>query len=147
MIRTSKILGLLAFICALPIGVLHAQSVPVASFTTSFPFYVADQKMPAGSYMVSQISIDDSVLLIRDTHSSHSAFVHYTPTQSTEPVARGEATFHQYRDTDYLSGLTVAGEESGMQLLESAAEKRTAATAHEVAFARSVALQFGVPGY
>lgn len=150
MTRISKILSLVATICPLPTGLLHAQSVQVAQFTTSFPFYVSDQKMPAGDYTVSKVDINSDVLLIRDADWSHSALVQYDPTQSTEPVAKGEATFHLYGDAEFLSDLTATGEETGMEMLESTAEKRAAAAAlanHEDASTKSVALQFGVPGY
>lgn len=150
MTRISKILSLVAAFCALHTGLLHAQSVEVAKFTTSFPFYVSDQKMPAGSYTVSKLNIDGYLLLIRDAASSHSAVVPYNPTQTTEPVGQGEVTFHQYGDADYLSGLTLTGEETGMEMLESTTEKRAAAAAlakHEIASTKNVALQFGVQGY
>jgi hypothetical protein len=150
MTRTSKILSLVATICALPTGLLRAQSVGVAEFTTSFPFYISGQKLPAGSYMASMPNINGHLLLIRDIDSSHSAFVQYDPTHSIEPVAQGLATFHQYGDAYYLSDLTVTGEDTGMEILESTAEKRATAAAlakHEVASTKSVALQFGVPGY
>jgi hypothetical protein len=147
MTRTSKILSVVATICALPTGFLHAQSIEGAQFTTSFPFYISDQKMPAGSYTVSEPNINSDVLLIRDADWSHSAFFGYNPTQSTDPVAQGEVRFHQYGDADYLSGLTLTGAETGMAIPESTAEKRAAQAKPEVASTKSVALQFGVPGY
>src|ERR1700730_8526799 len=97
MTRTSKILSLVATVCALPTGLLHAQSVRV-EFTTSFPFYVAGQKMPAGFYKATMSNINDQWLLIRDANGSHSVIVQYDPTQSIEPVAQGLAKFHQYGD-------------------------------------------------
>jgi hypothetical protein len=148
--RTGKILSLVATICALPAGLLHAQSfgtVQAVQFTTSFPFYVSNQKMPAGSYTVKQLSSNSDQLLIRDANFSHSAFVQYNPTQSTEPVAHGEATFRQYGDVDYLSGLTLTGEETGAEIPESRVEKRAALTNHEVVSTKSVAVQIGVAGY
>ena len=146
MIRISKILSVAATICALHAGPLHAQSEAVR-FTTSFPFYVSSQKMPAGTYTARKLDIDSQVLLIRDVDSSHSAVVQYHPTQSIEPVSQGKVTFHQYGDADYLSGFTLTGDETGMQLPESIGEKRAALAEERVASTRSVALQSGVPGY
>lgn len=150
MTRTSKILSLVATICALPTGLLHAQSVGVAQFTTSFPFYASGQKMPAGTYRATMPNINGHLLLIRNVDSSQSALVQYDPTQSTEPVVQGLATFHQYGNAYYLSDLTEKGEETGMKIQESTAEKRAAKDAlakNELASTKSVALQFGVPGY
>jgi hypothetical protein len=106
--------------------------------------------MPAGFYKATMPNINDQWLLIRDANGSHSVIVQYDPTQSIEPVAQGLATFHQYGDAYYLSDLTVRGEETGIEIPESTAEKRAAAAAqseHEVASTKSVALQVGVPGY
>ena len=102
--------------------------------------------MPAGTYRVSQRNIDLPLLLVRDANWSHSAFVMYDPTLSIQPVTQRKATFHQYGDTDYFRGLLLAGEEGGMEITESTAEKR-AATKKELASTKNVALQFGVPKY
>src|SRR5215472_7228447 len=112
----SKILGMVATLCALPTGLLHAQAFGgayAAKFTTSFPFYVSGKKMPAGSYVMTQPNLNSDLVLIRDTDYSHSALFFYIPTQSTEPFAHGEVKFRQYGDTDYLSDVTLAGEKSG----------------------------------
>jgi hypothetical protein len=124
----SKVLSLVATICALPTGLLHAQAFGAAyaaKFTTSFPFYVSGQKMPAGSYVMTEPDINSDLVLIRDTDSSHSAFILYTPTLSTEPVAHGEVTFRQYGEIDYLSDVTLTGEETGLTVPESPAERTT----------------------
>lgn len=140
----SKILTLVATICALPAGLLHAQAFGAAyavKFTTSFPFYVSGVKMPAGSYILTQPDINTDTVMIRDTDSSHAAFIQYNPTLSTEPVVHGEVTFRQYGDTDFLSDVTLTGEETGLTVPESSAEKRTARASHEIASLRRVALQ------
>jgi hypothetical protein len=147
MTHKGTFLSLVALICALPAGLLHAQSVPVAQFKTSFPFYISGQKMPAGSYMVTQPNIDLNLIVIRDMDWSHSVLVMYNRTQSNDPVTRGEVTFHQYGDADYLSALTLTGEETGMEIPASTAEQRIAQSKQTVASTKSVALQFGVTGY
>ncbi len=94
-----------------------------------------------------ELNINSGTLFIQDASLSHSAFASYNPTQSTEPVARGEVKFDQYVNTDYLSAITLTGEEAGVEIAESRAEERAARTNHEVASTKSVALQVGVPGY
>ncbi len=150
MTRISKILSLVATICTLPTGLLHAQafgSAHAVKFTTSFPFYVSDQKMPAGSYRMTQPDLNSDLVLIRSTDSSRAAFILYTPTLGTEPVAHGEVTFYQYGDADYLRGVTLTGEETTIKILESNAEKRAALANHDLASLKTVALQSGVSGY
>jgi hypothetical protein len=146
----SKILSLVATLWALPAGLLHAQqafgTAHAVKFTTSFPFYVSSQKMPAGSYVMIQPNIYSDLVLIRDTDSSHSALILYTPTLRTQPIAHGEVTFRQYGDTDYLSDVTLTGEETGLTVPESPAEKRTARANHEMASLRAVALQSNIRG-
>lgn len=145
--RTSKVLSLVAIMCALPAWPVHAQSSNGIRFTTSFPFYVADQKMPAGTYTAKLPNINSQVLLIQNTDWSHSAFVSFGPTESTEPVAQAEVTFHQYGNADYLSTFQLAGKKIGMQLPESGAEKRAAQGAERVATTKSVPLQSANSGY
>lgn len=143
MTRKSMILSLVAAACALFAGPLHAQAVGVAKFKTPFPFYVGNQKMPAGAYMVVSPNINDSVLLIHDVAWSHSAFVEYTPTVSTTPFVRGVATFDQFGDADYLRSLTLTGEETGMEMPKSMAEERATQAKQTVASMTSVPLQAG----
>jgi hypothetical protein len=128
---------------------MHAQAfgaTHTVTFTTSFPFFVSGKQMPAGSYVMTQPNPNSDFVLIRDTDSSHSAFLFYTPTQSTEPIAQGEITFRQYGDTDYLGDVTITGEKTGLTVPESPAEKRTARANHEVVSVRTVALQSHVRG-
>lgn len=145
--HTHKVLGLLVAICGIPTGLLHAQSSPVARFTTPFPFYVRNQEMPAGLYMVSELSINSHVLLIQSSDRSHSAYILYNPTQSLEPAAQGEARFRQYGDADYFSSLTIAGEDTGMEIPQSKAERRAAHAEKEEASIKSIPLQTIVPGF
>ena len=145
----TKVLSLVATLCTLPAGLLHAQAFGAAhavTFTTSFPFYVSGQKMPAGSYVMTQPDINSGLVLIRDTDSSHSAFIDYTPTLSTQPIAHGEVTFRQYGDTDYLGDVTITGEKTGLTVSESPAEKRNARANHDGASLRTVALHSNVRG-
>ena len=144
-----RVLSLIATLCTLPAGLMHAQAFGAAhavTFTASFPFFVSGKQMPAGSYVMTQPNPNSDFVLIRDTDSSHSAFLFYTPTQSTEPIAQGEVLFRQYGDTDYLGNVTITGERTGLTLPESPAEKRTARANHEVASVRTVALQSHVRG-
>lgn len=145
MTHTHNVLSFAAILCALSTGLLYAESHEVERFTTPFPFYLSDQEMPAGTYMVSKLNLG-YVLQIQDADEPHSAFVQYNPTQSIQPVAQGEVTFHQYGDAYYLSSLTLTGEEAGMQILQSKAEKRTELAEKEKPSTTSVALQPVVPG-
>src|SRR5258708_21729452 len=63
-------MGLLSLLSVMP---LAAQIDDGVDFTTSFPFYAGNAKMPAGSYKISQTDIDSSVLQIQSSDGAHSA--------------------------------------------------------------------------
>ena len=145
MTHTKKILSFVAALCVLCTGMLYAESYEVEWFTTPFPFYLSDQDMPAGTYIVSRATIGN-VLRIQNADEPHSAFVLYNPTQSTRPAPQGKVTFYKYGEAYYLSSLTQTGEELGMEVLKSKAEKRAAMGTREKPSTKSVALQPVVPG-
>lgn len=145
----GTILSLVATLCALPTGPLHAQALGgdyAVKFTTSFPFYVSGRMMPAGSYVMTQPNLNSDLVRIRDTDSSHSAFILYTPILSTEPFSHGGVSFRQYGDTYYLSDVMLAGAKAGLTVPESSAEKRSARASSKMASVRTVALQSNVRG-
>jgi len=146
MTRTKQVLTFVATLCALSTGLLNAQSLQVARFTTSFPFYFCDREMPSGSYTVSETYLDDHLLLITNDDQSHSAYVLYIPTQSIQPAAQGWVKFHQYGDARYLSSLTLTGEEAGMEIPPGKAEQRGSSEKRAEASTRSIALQPLVTG-
>src|ERR1700692_3954627 len=63
-------IGLLSLLSVMP---LTAQIVDGVDFTTSFPFYAGNAKMPAGSYKITQSDMDDSILQIQSKEGVHSA--------------------------------------------------------------------------
>ena len=71
-------MGLVSLLSVMP---LAAQIDNGLDFTTSFPFYAGNAKMPAGSYKISQTDIDSSVLQIQSSDGLHSALVEFIPTQ------------------------------------------------------------------
>src|ERR1700712_5466385 len=72
-------MGLLSLLSVMPLAAQIANGV---DFTTSFPFYAGNAKMPAGSYKITQSDMDESVLQIQSTDGLHSALVEFIPTQS-----------------------------------------------------------------
>lgn len=119
-------MALLSLLSAMP---LMAQIDNGMNFTTSFPFYAGNVKMPAGSYKITQTNIDDSELLIESNDGKFSAFLEIIPTQAEEPHAHSDVTFHKYGDTDYLNRIWVEGQRYGMKIEPTKAEKKAAANA------------------
>jgi len=122
-------MGLLSLLSVMP---LVAQIDNGVDFTTSFPFYAGNVKMPAGSYRITQSGVDTNILEIQSIDSVHSAFLDIIPTQSTEPHAQSDVTFHKYGDTEYLDRIWVEGQQFGMKVDPPKAELKAAANANAV---------------
>jgi hypothetical protein len=101
-------------------------------FTTTFPFYVQNSKMPAGSYRVTQTDVDINSLLIQSTDGRYSAFLEFMPTRSAEAHRQTDVTFHKYGNVEYLDRLWVEGQRYGMKVDPTRAEKKAATTSGPV---------------
>jgi hypothetical protein len=112
-------LGLLSLLSVMP---LAAQIDNGVDFTTTFPFYAGNAKMPAGSYKITQSDIDASILRIQSDNGLHSAFVDIIPTQSAQPHPHSDVTFNKYGDTEYLNRIWLEGQEYGMRVYPTKAE-------------------------
>jgi hypothetical protein len=115
----------LALLSAMP---LTAQIMNGMSFKTSFPFYAGNAKLPAGTYTVTQSDIDTNTLLIQSADAKYSAYVDCIPTQSESSHAKTDATFNKYGSTDYLARIWIESQQSGLQVVQTKAEKKAAAS-------------------
>ena len=131
-------IGLLTLLSVMP---LAAQITNGVDFTTTFPFYAGNTKMPAGSYKITQSEIDENVLEIQSSDGVHSAFLDIIPTQSSQPHANSDVTFHKYGNTEYLNRIWVAGQEYGMKIDPTKAEIKAAASAKAVEHSLSASLR------
>ncbi len=109
-----------------------AQIVNGLDFTTSFPFYVGNALMPAGSYKVTQSDMDDTILRIQSQDGSHSAFIDSIPTSSVKDHRNSDVTFHRYGNTEFLNRLWVGGQQCGEQVEPTKAESKLAASTSTV---------------
>ena len=118
-------MGLLSLLSVMP---LAAQIDNGVDFTTTFPFYAGNAKMPAGSYKITQSDIDSSVLQIQSANGAYSAFVDFIPTHADQPHPQTDVTFHKYGDTEYLNRIWVNGQRYGMKVDPTKAETKAATT-------------------
>jgi hypothetical protein len=116
-------MGLLSMLSVMP---LAAQIVDGVDFTTSFPFYVGNAKMPAGSYKITQADNDASMLQIQSSDGVHSAFIDFMPTHSEQPHPHSDVTFHKYGNTEYLNRIWVGGQKYGMKVEPTKSEVKAA---------------------
>ncbi|MCU1252086.1 MAG: hypothetical protein JWQ49_5115 [Edaphobacter sp.] len=131
-------MGLLSLLSVVP---LTAQIVNGVDFTTSFPFYAGNAKMPAGSYKIIQSDMDASILQIQSTDGVHSAFVDFLPTHSAQPHPHSDVTFHKYGDAEYLNRIWVQGQEYGMKVEPTKAETKAGANSSVVEHSLSASLR------
>jgi hypothetical protein len=117
----TSVLLYLAF--AIPASAQINNSV---NFTTTFPFYAGNTKLPAGSYKISPASFDSSVLTIESATGGHSAFIEYTPTQAEAGHKTTDVGFKKFGTTDFLDTIWVGGQQFGMQLQTSKYEQSLA---------------------
>jgi hypothetical protein len=108
---------------------LDAQIVNGLNFTTSFAFYANNARMPAGSYTIRPTDIDEGELQIESRDGKYSAFISVIPTQAAESHAHSDVTFHKYGNTDYLNRIWVEGQQYGVRVDPTKAEKMAAAKA------------------
>jgi len=131
-------MGLLSLLSVVP---LAAQIVNGVGFTTSFPFYAGNAKMPAGSYKITQSDMDESILQIQSKDGVHSALVEFIPTHSAQPHPHSDVTFHKYGDTEYLNRVWVEGQRYGMKVDPTKAETKAAANTNVVEHSLSASLR------
>jgi hypothetical protein len=139
--KVSKLvagMGLLSLLSVLPLAAQIANGV---DFTTSFPFYAGNAKMPAGSYKITQSDMDESILQIQSNDGVHSALVEFIPTHSAQPHPHSDVTFHKYGDTEYLNRIWVEGQEYGMKVDPTKAETKAAANVDVVEHSLSANLR------
>jgi hypothetical protein len=129
------IAGLLALLAAAPAA---AQIDNAVTFNAPFAFYAGDAQLPAGNYRVTQPDITAMVLLIESADASKSAFVDYVPVTLATPASNGEITFKKYGSAEFLSGITLIGQEFAMEIRTSKAEESAATTAAAVKHTVSV---------
>ena len=130
-------MGLLSLLSVMP---LAAQIDNGVDFATTFPFYAGNAKMPAGSYKVTHSDVDENILQIQSSDGVHSALLDFVPTQSAQPHAHSDVTFHKYGDTEYINRIWVEGQEYGMKVDPTKAELKAAANANVVEHSLSASL-------
>jgi hypothetical protein len=131
-------MGLLSLLSVMP---LAAQIVNGVDFTTSFPFYAGNAKMPAGSYKITQSEVGESTLQIQSSDGAHAGLVDFIPTYSVEPHPHSDVTFDKYGNTEYLNRIWVQGQEYGMKVDPTKAETKAAANANVVEHSLSASLR------
>src|SRR5258708_17941882 len=126
----GKLVMRFGFLSLLSVMPLAAQIDTSVDFTTCFPFYAGNAKLPAGNYRVSQPDMGAEILRIQNIDEPRSAFVDFTPTQSLQPSRKSSVSFEKYGDTDFLDRVWIAGETYGIKADPTKVEAAAAAGAN-----------------
>jgi hypothetical protein len=121
-----KLVAKMAIVSLISVAPLMAQINNGMDFTTTFPFYAGNVRMPAGSYRITQADLGENQLLIEGKVGKIAAFLQFIPTQSEQPHASSDVTFHRYGGTDYLNRLWVEGQQYGLKVEPTKMEKQAA---------------------
>jgi hypothetical protein len=122
--------GFIAIFSSMP---LAAQVLYSVKFTTPFPFYVGDTKMPSGSYLLSEPEdLNKAIAVVQSEDGLHAAFIGVEPTQSLNPPRQSKVTFEKYGDTLYLNRVLLEGDTYGIEAESTKAEKKAKETASVV---------------
>jgi hypothetical protein len=95
-------------------------------FKASFPFYAGNERMPAGSYRITQPDMNSHQILIQRTDEKYSTFVDFVPSFSMQPRERTSVTFQKNGDVSYLSRIRVEGANYGIKLEPTKTELKAA---------------------
>ena len=118
------LLGAALLLIAMP---AVAQIEGTVTFDAPFAFYAGDAKMPAGTYRVTQPDATVPVLLIQD--AANSAFVRYMPVDKVGAASQAKVSFTKYGDLEFLSRISLAGQNSEFVISQSEAEENAASAA------------------
>jgi hypothetical protein len=124
----QKLTVFMSMLCLLSGIPAMAQVDNRLTFQAPFKFYAGNAKLPAGSYTVTQPDDNADLLLIESADGSHSVFVEYVADGSDTASSKTEVTFNKYANADFLSRISVGGQNS-MQILASKAERNAAKAA------------------
>jgi hypothetical protein len=119
-----KIIGAGALLSLLFVVPAPAQTLdhPV-TFSAPFAFYAGNNKMPAGTYTISQSNLDPGILTVQDSSGKHEGFVDVNQAQAPTVHAKSEVTFNKYGTTEFLDSVWTGGQMLGAQAEPTKAEK------------------------
>jgi hypothetical protein len=104
----------------------QAQAPNQMKADVPFRFIIGGQTLPAGEYTVRYVNQDSgkNALLFKSTDGKTSRIVNMNTTQSVESQMKASLVFNQYGDQYFLSEVWTGGDQYGLSLPESRAERQ-----------------------
>lgn len=96
-------------------------------FTTTFPFYVGNAKLPAGTYRIHQSGLDPDIITIDNDNKSISTLIDVMPSRAEKAHDHSEVTFRRYGETDFIHRIWISGAHTALVVEPTKYEKKLAA--------------------
>lgn len=121
-----RLFTMLVLAFALGAVAVQAQSASQMKADIPFRFVIGDQTLPAGEYTIRYVNQDSgkTALLFKSTDGRTSRIVNMMTAEKGTPRERAGIVFNQYGDQYFLSEVWTAGDQYGLTLPKSRAEKR-----------------------
>ena len=118
-----SLLVMVAFVSALASAVSAQTPSDNVIADIPFEFNVGDKTMPAGKYLIAEVTSDGTALRVsnREQHQSVSRLT--AAVRGSEPKEQSTLVFERYGERYYLSQIWVAGEREGRQMIKSRTQR------------------------
>ncbi len=124
--ETLRSFALMALIVAFTSLTAQAQSANQMKAHIPFSFTIGSQTLPAGDYTVRYINQDSgkTALLFKSADGRTSRIVNMIGTQREEAEGKASLVFNQYGESYFLSEVWTGGDQYGLSLPKSRAERK-----------------------
>lgn len=104
----------------------QAQSANQMKAHIPFSFIIGNQTLPAGDYTVRYVNQDSgkTALLFKSTDGRNARIVNMMTTQKSGPQENASLVFNQHGDSYFLSEVWTGGDQYGLTLPKSRAERQ-----------------------
>ena len=116
------LLVMVAFVSALASASAQTPSHNLSA-DIPFEFNVGDKTLPAGTYLISQINGDGSVLRVRNSDDNQNAIRLTNSVTTAQPKEISTLVFERYGERYFLSQIWVVGNREGREMVKSGQQR------------------------
>ena len=122
--RAIRVFGLLGLLFSLSAVYVYAQNITlVRKVEIPFDFSVGDTTLPAGTYSITRVLSDKSVLRLSSEDRGEEVNILTHSVQASEFPKTGKLIFNRYGETYFLSQIWESDATQGRQLSKSRTER------------------------
>lgn len=117
------LLVMVAFVSALASSVSAQTPSRNVMAQIPFEFNVGDKTLPAGDYLIAEITSDGAALRISNQDDNKSVSRLTSAVKSSEPKEHSTLVFQRYGERLYLSQVWITGEREGREMIKSGQQR------------------------